>query len=164
MILETERLELIPLSARQLRLWLEDVKVLENELSCRYCAESLNGFFGDIVKGQLVKTDNDPSNYLYHSFWFIIRKTDRIVVGSCDFKDVPNEECEVEIGYGLGEDFEGSGYMTEAIKALCEWALAQKDIKNVIAETENDNQKSENVLKRTGFSPFKSNGTTWWRL
>jgi RimJ/RimL family protein N-acetyltransferase len=162
-LIETERLCLIPLTAGQLRLWLEDVQTLENELNCTYRAEPLEGLFKNIVSGQLDKTGNDADNYLFHSFWFIIRKTDRVVVGSCDFKDVPNENGEVEIGYGLGKEYEGAGYMTEAIKAFCEWAMARKEISQVVAETETNNPKSENVLKRAGFTLYEQNDSKWWR-
>ncbi len=57
---------------------------------------------------------------LWHTFWFLIRKTDRIVVGSVVFKDVSGTKQEVEIGYGLGKEFEHNGYMTEAVQAMCE--------------------------------------------
>jgi RimJ/RimL family protein N-acetyltransferase len=56
------------------------------------------------------------------------------------------------------------GYMTEAIRAFCEWALAQNNITHVIAETEPDNPKSENILKRIGFTVYEQGDTTWWRL
>jgi RimJ/RimL family protein N-acetyltransferase len=46
---------------------------------------------------------NNPENYVYHSFWFIIRKEDKTVVGSMDFKNIPNKLKEIEIGYGLGK-------------------------------------------------------------
>lgn len=164
MMIMTERLELIPLTARQLKLWLEDVSTLENELNCSYCAEPLEGHFYDVVFSQLVKMENDSDYYLYHSFWFILRKTDRVVVGSCGFKNIPNESGEVEIGYGLGKEFEGEGYMSEAITTVCKWALSQENVHHVIAETENDNPKSENVLKRIGFTIYKQNETNWWRL
>ncbi|MEY8298927.1 MAG: GNAT family N-acetyltransferase [Emergencia timonensis] len=49
----------------------------------------------------------------------MVRKSDRVVIGSADFKDIPNEAQEVEIGYGLGKDFEHNGYMTEAVQAMC---------------------------------------------
>jgi RimJ/RimL family protein N-acetyltransferase len=163
-MLKTERLEIRPLTAKHLRLWLEDIEALESELDCVYRGEPLDGFFNDIVRGQLGKTESDAGNYLYHSFWFIIRKADRVVVGSCDFKDIPNENQEIEIGYGLGKEFEGMGYMTEAIRAFCEWALVQKDISHVIAETEQGNPKSENILKRIGFTVYKQGDTNWWRL
>ena len=51
-----------------------------------------------------------------------IRKSDNVVVGSADFKNVPDEKGQVEIGYGLGKAFEHEGYMTEAVRAMCSWA------------------------------------------
>jgi RimJ/RimL family protein N-acetyltransferase len=162
--IETDPLELVPLTARQLGLWLEDLGALEGELNCSYAAEPVEGFFREIVRGQMVEAENDPDNYLYHTFWLIIRKDDRVVVGSCGFKDVPNENGEVEIGYGLGAEFEGVGYMTEAVGALCEWGLRQENVDCVIAETEKGNLKSENVLRRAGFVLFGQNDNNWWRL
>ena len=121
MKIETKRLELIPLTWDQLKLWCYDIKSLEKELNCIYKAEPMEGIFFEIVKGQYEITKNDPQNYLYHTFFFIVRKEDRVVVGSADFKDVPNDKGEIEIGYGLGKEFEHNGYMTEAAEALCKW-------------------------------------------
>lgn len=92
MTIETDRLYLTPLTAQQLKLWVGDILSLEKELNCHYCAEPMEGIFLDIVKGQLEITAKDAANYLYHTFWFLIRKTDRVVVGSADFKNVPNDE------------------------------------------------------------------------
>jgi len=163
-IIETDRLQIMPLKAYQLKLLVEDMSLLEKELNCTYCAEPLDGEFLDIVKVQTIKTENDEANYLYHSFWLIIRKSDRIVLGSACFKNIPNENQEVEIGYGLGKDFENQGYMTEAIQAMCHWAMAQENISHVIAETGIDNPKSENVLKRCGFVRYQQDKGIWWRL
>ncbi|MDR2939150.1 MAG: GNAT family N-acetyltransferase [Clostridiales bacterium] len=164
MIIETDRLSLIPLTAQQLRQWTGDILSLEKELDCRYCAEPMDGTFLDIVKGQITKTESDNLNYLYHTFWVLIRKTDRVVVGSADFKDIPNKNGEVEIGYGLGKDYEHNGYMTEAVQAMCNWAIAQNGVSHVIAETDVDNPQSQNVLKRCGFVQYKEDKTVWWRL
>ncbi|WP_341398813.1 GNAT family N-acetyltransferase [Clostridium cadaveris] len=60
------------------------------------------------------------------------------MVGAADFKDIPNQNGEVEIGYGLGKEFEHNGYMTEAVKAMCELALKQEGVRNIIAETDLD--------------------------
>ena len=106
MTIETNRLILIPLTAYQLRLWIEDMTALERELTCSYDAEPLKDVFLEIVKGQLTITENDELNYLFHSFWFVIRKEDRVVVGSADFKALPDTKGEVEIGYGLGKNYE----------------------------------------------------------
>ena len=32
--------------------------------------------------------EKNPDDYLWYTFWFLIRKTDRIVVGAVVFKDV----------------------------------------------------------------------------
>lgn len=164
MRLETERLYLIPLTAKQIALWVNDISSLEKELNCSYQAEPMRDVFLKIVKGQVEKTAADETNYLFHSFWFLIRKSDHVVIGSADFKDVPNANGEVEIGYGLGKEFEHNGYMTEAVKAMCNWALVQSDITHVIAETDVDNPASQNILKRCGFSLYQQADTYWWWL
>lgn len=162
--METERLELVPLTAPQLRLWCEDIPAMEKELGCKYMAEPMEGVFLDIVKGQLEITEKDEKNYLWHSFWLIIRKNDRVCVGSADFKDIPDEKGETEIGYGLGKEFEHNGYMTEAVKAMCRWALEQPQVSAVIAETENDGFASQRILQRCGFEKYSEGETSWWRL
>ncbi|AUM94702.1 TPA: GNAT family N-acetyltransferase [Clostridium botulinum] len=164
MLIQTERLELIPLTLNQLKLWIEDISQLEKELDCSYKAESMEGFFLEVVKGQYEITQKDPNNYLWHSFFFLVRKDDRVVVGSADFKDIPNENGEVEIGYGLGKEFEHNGYMTEAVKAMCGWALKQNGVTSVIAETDLEGLASQKILKRCGFKKDKEEETLWWRL
>lgn len=74
MLIQTERLELIPLTLNQLKLWIEDISQLEKELDCSYKAESMEGFFLEVVKGQYEITQKDPNNYLWHSFFFLVRK------------------------------------------------------------------------------------------
>ena len=164
MILETERLELVPLTPHQLQLWVEDTLTLDKELNCSYKAEPMEGIFREIVKEQLEITQNDAEQYMWHSFWFLIRKTDRVVVGSADFKDIPNGSKEVEIGYGLGKAFEHSGYMTEAVCAMCDWVMKQKGVSYIIAETDIDGVASQKILQRCGFVEEKRKETIWWRL
>ena len=118
----------------------------------------------EIVKEQLEKTEKNPDAYLWHSFWFLVRKSDRVVIGSADFKDIPNEAQEVEIGYGLGKDFEHNGYMTEAVQAMCKWALEQVNVSHIIAETDIDGFASQHILQRCGFVEKKREEIIWWRL
>lgn len=163
-MIETERLELIPLHHEYLRLWVENISELEKKLVCFYKAEPIEGLFLDIVKGQLEKTVKDSKHYYWHNFWFLIRKSDRIVVGSADFKGLPNSDGEVEIGYGLGKKYEHNGYMTEAVMAMCHWALRQDGVTRVIAETELEGTASQKILERCGFVKYRQGNTLWWRL
>ncbi len=164
MTIETERLELIPLLPKQLKLWTENITALEKELSAVYMAEPMKGKFRKIVRGQLKITVNDPDNYLWHSFWLILRKNDRVIVGSADFKGIPDERGAVEIGYGLGKAFEHKGYMTEAVKSMCDWALRQSGVVAVIAETDRDGLASQKILGQCGFDKYNERDTIWWRL
>ncbi len=164
MIFETDRLYLKPLTAHELRLWTENLPALELKLDISYRAEPVMGHFLDIVKGQLAYVEQDASNFLYYTFWFLIRKADRVVVGSADFKGGPDQNGEVELGYGLGREYEHNGYMTEAVQAMCRWALKQASVSRVIAETEAENLPSQRILERCGFRRFKQEGTIWWKL
>lgn len=164
MEIETERLALALLDARQLRLLTEDLPALERELRCRYLAEPLEGHFLEILRGQTQVAQRDPQNLFWHSFFLFIRKEDRAAVGSADFKRPPDGDGAVEIGYGLGPDYEHRGYMTEAVKALCAAALARAGVRRVTAETETWNLASRRVLERCGFALTGSGKSLWWAL
>lgn len=160
----TERLELRALNSHELRLWIEDIPALEWEIKATYKGEPMDGDFLKMVNKQLEATIKDLENYYWHSFFLIIRKSDRVAMGSLGFKDLPDKEGKVEIGYGLGKEFEHNGYMTEAVKAICDWALNQEGVRTVVAETEVNNIPSQNVLKRCGFVEYKTDGNMWWKL
>jgi len=164
MTIETERLELIPLQPEQMRLWIYDIRALEKELAAVYMAEPMEGRFLDIVRYQMEIAEKDPGNYLWHSFWLIIRKKDRVIIGSADFKDIPDKSGSTEIGYGLGKCFEHNGYMTEAVMAMCDWAMKQNGVRAVIAETDLNGLASQRILERCGFKVYYAGDTLWWKM
>ena len=165
MKLETQRLELVFLTAEQLMLWLNDPDALMRGLDCTYAGEPLTGEFRTVLQGQCALVRERPDAYVWLSFVLLIRRCDRVVVGSADFKGMPSETGEVEIGYGLGEAFLRQGYMREAVEAMCAWALGQPGVRAVVAETERDNTPSQHVLAACGFTQFHKAGaqTFWWR-
>ena len=67
---------------------------------------------------------------------------------------VPIGEGNWEIGYHVAKAFTGKGYATEAVEAVLDWALNQSGIRQVEAETEWENRKSQRVLEKCGFSPL----------
>lgn len=160
----TERLELVLLTPPRLALWIEDTAALEAELNCVYRAEPVEGVFGEIIKEQLEAVRKEPHNGLWYGFFLLIRRADRVVVGSACFKRPPDEKGEVEIGYGLGREFGRRGYMPEAVKALCEFALKQPGVSHVIAETDPDGYASQRILERCGFRKYREGETLWWKL
>ena len=158
--IETGRLLLTPLTAGELRLWLDEPDRLGSELGCKI-SEPPEGEFRDIVVSQQKITESAPGNFLWHTFWLMIRKSDRVSVGSFDFK-APPENGRVELGYGLDSGFEHNGYMTETVDAACRFAFSKPGISEVIAETELWNLPSQRVLARCGFSEVSRGDTVWW--
>ena len=63
---ETERLIIKLLTLSQMKLWVNNISILEKELGCK-CDGPLEGFFLNIVNNQIKIIENDPENYIYHS-------------------------------------------------------------------------------------------------
>lgn len=91
----------------------------------------------------------------------IVLKNIKTVIGSIDFKYMPDENGVSEIGYGMSPEYEGNGYMTEALLAMISLGR-QNGIKRIVADTLVDNVKSQNVLARCGFSLTGKEGDKLW--
>ncbi len=134
--IETERLALYPLSNEAMRQLIDAEK-----------DEMLKQAYSEMLQGCIA----DPKNRIWYSMWVMeLKEKPGIIVGDFCFKG-PSKNGMVEIGYGLRDGFCGNGFMTEAVKAISEWALTQKNVNIVEAETSDDNEKSKNVLFNAGF-------------
>ncbi len=89
-------------------------------------------------------------DYIWYTSWKMCLKENGQQIGDAGFKG-PAQNGRVEIGYGINELYQGKGYATEGVKAICDWALQQNDIQAIEAETEPNNKASQNVLKKLGF-------------
>ena len=52
--------------------------------------------------------------------------------------------------------------MTEAVEALCGWALRQPEVRHVTAETDADGYASQRLLQRCGFREQSRDTTVRW--
>lgn len=82
--------------------------------------------------------------------WVVIAKAE--VVGSAGFVGPPNDEGELELGYGIVEEHRNHGYATEAAGALIGWALVQPEVECVVARSEPANEASTRVLEKIGMT------------
>ena len=136
--IESERLVLYPLEDCELRQCAE----LETN-------EELKKAYHEMLQGCL----EHPQQRIWYTLWNIELKNDAgTIVGDLGFKGL-DENGMVEIGYGLREGFCKKGYMTEAVKTICQWALEQKGVTRIEAETTVDNRDSQRVLSLAGFVP-----------
>lgn len=158
--LETKRLVLFPYTSENLALFNSDLESFEKQFGVRYRGEELDYLLSGFLKKLEKEIADDPENYLFFTEFLIVLKKNDHIIGSIDYKYVPNDGV-TEIGYGMNPDYTGFGYMTEALKCFLEFGKGL-GIKRVLADTKPDNVKSQNVLKRCGFSFLKEEGNIWW--
>ena len=165
MILETTRLKIFPLTLRQFALLLEGQSVLEEALGLAVSGHELEEHTQAAMAGLYAEALHNHGSYQWFTNWQIILKQDNMSAGSACFVGCPNENGEVEIGYGINEAHRGRGYMPEAVAAMCEWALGQEGVSAVIAGTEKGNIPSARVLEKCGLTFYKEDAEClWWRL
>jgi len=92
------------------------------------------------------------------AFWcstfYMVRNSDRLIVGSCGFKDAPLNG-RVEIGYGVSPNCRKQGVATAAVGALLDLAFATEGVSEVLAQVNPTNDASTGVVRKLN---FKSNG------
>lgn len=83
----------------------------------------------------------------------IILKDSGKLIGSAGLIDDPKRENERVrmLGYSIGKDYWGRGYMTEAAKAIIDCGFTNLDIDMVSAYCYPDNVRSKRVLEKLGF-------------
>ena len=88
-------------------------------------------------------------------FWALVRKEDEKLIGAIMGKFLPDGEgnltSDVEIGWHLGQDFWGSGYATEAAKAVAEYGFKTDPVLNrLVAVIYDANEPSKKVARKIG--------------
>lgn len=81
--------------------------------------------------------------------WMIVVQNE--VVGLCSYREPPNADGVVEIGYSIAEGRRGLGYATQAIKGILEYAMTDSSVRCVTAGTAPENIASQRALEKNGF-------------
>ena len=135
-VLKTEHLTIYPLSDSEMENLI--VEELNTDMKQAY-SEMLNG------------CKQNPGQRIWYAIWKMqLNDETSRSVGDLSFKGLDANGL-VEIGYGMKKEYEGQGYMTEAVTAMARWASEQIGVNYVEAETDPDNKASQRVLEKTGF-------------
>ncbi|MCB2195372.1 MAG: GNAT family N-acetyltransferase [Bacteroidetes bacterium] len=149
---ETKRFILKPLTYNQLVKYIRADNSLERELGLSPMQRIIPAELKEALEKNILPGVADASkNYLYYTIWTIISKKENKMVGDICFYGEPDANGEVEIGYGTYSEFQGKGYMTEAVKGIINWAANEPGIKKVKASTDKDNIASWRVLEKNNF-------------
>ena len=165
-MIETKRIKLVPLSSDQLIIYINDYQLLEKELGLNHTERIISTELKEALQVNIlpsVKNKND--NYLFSTLWTVIDKEHNRMVADICFKGEPDDDGEVEIGYGTYNEYQGKGFMTETIKAISKWVFKQEKVKYIYAETDKKNNASEKVLVRNNFIKVgEKNNLYLWKL
>jgi len=162
--LQTERLRLVALDLENLRSSLEAPQQMHRNLDLAGNAV-LAAEVKEAVQQMLAGVQMDPENWLWHTNWQIVLKSENRIIGGFCFKGPADENGEVEVGYGTDPKYQGQGYMSEALREIARWALEQPGILAVISETAKSNVASQRVLQQVGFAPYQETEEhLWWRI
>lgn len=74
------------------------------------------------------------------------------LIGDCTLRIHGDDVQTAEIGYSLSPHHQRRGYATEAIAAMCRWALALPAVNRVVAVSDVRNQRSIKLLERVGMA------------
>jgi ribosomal-protein-alanine N-acetyltransferase len=156
--IDTPRLRLLALPLAQLRLCLDDLPALEAELGMSIS----QGVFSLRVQRAIgMKIDKmqkaEPARHDWFTYWLIVVKRENLGAGLAGFKGYPDAAGKSEIGYGLDPAYQGQGYMSEAVRALVDWALQHPDCKAVTA-TGVTNPVSRRLLEKLGARLVEESG------
>lgn len=83
--------------------------------------------------------------------WAIVLKETNEVIGAIDVVDIKMEKLKVSLGYVLGYDYWGKGYMPEACKKVVDY-LFEEGFKRIEAWHHIDNPKSGRVMQKVGMT------------
>lgn len=61
-------------------------------------------------------------------------------------------EVQVEVGYAIEEKYQGKGYASQAVSAMCVWGMQRFDLSHVLGIVAGDNVASCKVLLHSGFT------------
>ncbi|MBV1758874.1 MAG: GNAT family N-acetyltransferase [Dethiosulfatibacter sp.] len=167
MYIETERLYLLPLTLDEMKRALQSKTQLANDLGFQLFSEELDERMIQVYEAKIDKMEKNQENYLFYTFWQLVLKDEKIIIGEVGFKGLDTKDGMIEVGFGTEERFRNKGYMTEALTELIKWAFFQDKIKirEITALTLSDNIPSQKVLEKAGLLlSHEESGKLYWHV
>lgn len=147
----TERLELRPLTSAQLALYINDSEKLTQELGLKVPLEPLSEHMKKVYRLKVSRIEAEPASLLYNTYFIIILKEAKCMIGSLGLKGSPDNEGLIEVGYSIEPEYQCRGYMREALQSFLDWVMQLKEVSGVNACTSKTNIPSHKVLRACGF-------------
>lgn len=103
------------------------------------------------LKIRMKKMSSDLSNLKSaDEFQFFIRFHNQLV-GTVSLKNISHMMMYGEIGYDVGESFQGKGIGTSGVRGFVEKIFAETQLRRLFAYVAEDNKASRRILEKIGF-------------
>ena len=83
--------------------------------------------------------------------WGVARRGDNSLIGTCTLWHLDPQNRRAEIGFVLGREHWGHGFMTEGLIALIDFSFAELGLRRLEADVDPENAPSIALLERLGF-------------
>lgn len=156
-MITTERLELVPATADQIRAALDGPDALAAALGAAvpptWPPEFLDRAAFEFTLDRLSEGP-EQADWWLHFVVLAGGTAGRLLIGSAGYKGPPSPDGTVEVGYGIVRDQQRRGFASEAVRGLLGRAFREPKVRTVVAETLPELVGSIGVLTRCGFRLF----------
>jgi len=123
---------------------------LEFELGLPISSEVITERVQRAIRMKIAKMRlTDEALHPWLTYGLVVVSVGNVGVGLAGFKGVPDAQGVTEIGYSIAPSHQNSGYMSEAVQVLVDWAL-QHPICKAVTATEVKNPASRRLLEKLG--------------
>ena len=102
--------------------------------------------FKEITRELLTEQENQDV------YMHLIRDSRGVMVGRINLSVLGSDRKTAELGYRIGEKYTNLGYASEAVKLVLDKAFSTYGLNRIVAGTATDNQASNRVLLKNGFT------------
>ena len=140
------------------RLYLKNIAIEDKEfIFQQFSDDDINRYLydaepmSDIAEAQeLIEFYTCPEPRMQHR-WILVRKSDGEKLGTCGFHCWNPQGQKIETGYDLRKEYWSNGYMSEAMKAIIDFAEKCLGVSYIDAHIFTKNEKSIALVKKMGF-------------
>jgi len=139
-------IQLIPIKSTHAELWQEwrgEENMLRYNPITQLTLEELRGRM-KFMSSDLSRLDD------YDEFRFFLQFQDQ-VVGTISIKNIDSVMMFCEVGYTIGEAFQGRGFASRAVELFVEKIFKETHLRKIFAHVAEDNFASQRVLQKAGF-------------
>jgi [ribosomal protein S5]-alanine N-acetyltransferase len=155
MKLESKRMEIIPLSLPEMRIFIKSRSDYEKHANLTITGVEVPEFYREEIKEMIQREPESWTSknkeYLFHTIWLMIIKESKTIVGQFVFNGRPNSNGEVEIFFMVEEPYRRKGIATEAMIEIMRWGCKTKLFRKVFIDADFQNRAAMASLHKLGF-------------